>query len=57
MAVNKAELKMLKQSIANLNYLIEKAPESNNKESYREQRGRCEDRLAELEAAKSANKI
>jgi len=54
MTVNPAEVQMLRESLANLEYLIEKVPESEVKQSFKAQRDRCLDRLAELESMQKA---
>jgi hypothetical protein len=54
MTVNPAEVEMLRESLANLEYLIEKSFEPDVKQSFIEQRSRCKDRLAELEAMRKA---
>jgi hypothetical protein len=45
---------MLKESIANLEYLIAKLPQPEFKQSFSEQKERCMKRLAELEAVQKA---
>ena len=55
MTFNPAEIEMLRSSLANLEYLIEKVPEPDVRRSFMEQRNRCQDRLAELEAQKAAS--
>ena len=54
MSVNPAEVQMLRESLANLEYLIAKDFEPEVKQSFVEQRNRCKDRLAELEAMRKA---
>jgi hypothetical protein len=50
MEFSPAEIKMLRESLANLDYLIEKVSEPEVNQSFREQRDRCKNRLAELES-------
>jgi hypothetical protein len=50
MVVNPAEIRMLQECLLNLEYLIEKIPDPECKQSFTEQRERCKGRLAELES-------
>jgi hypothetical protein len=54
MTVNPAEVRMLTECLANLEYLFEKIPEPKVKQSFQKQRDGCEDRLAELESMQKA---
>jgi hypothetical protein len=50
MVINSSEIKMLRESLADLEYLIEKFLEPELNQSLKEQRDRCKGRLAELGA-------
>jgi glutathione S-transferase len=54
MTFNPAEVKLLSESLVSLEYLIEKVPDPELRQSFCEQRARCKDRLAELEFLQKA---